>query len=203
MKTGLVAGLTGDICAGKSSVSALLKECGARVWDADAYVRALFERGDVKNEVVALCGPGVLDAQGNVDRGAISRLVFQDSPALLERLTREIIYPRTGEAIRQSIAEFRASADAPLLLVDAPTLFESGSNALCDRIIWIGAPPDVRERWAMDNRGWVPGEIARREARLLPAAQKKARCDAVIENSGSKEDLQHNVRQLWKQWTGS
>ena len=81
-----VLGLVGDICAGKSAVARALARRGARIFDADAAVHALYREPDVVAAVVEQFGPGVLDAAGQVDRRALGARVFAD-PAALRWLT--------------------------------------------------------------------------------------------------------------------
>ena len=203
MKPGPVVGLAGDVCAGKSSVSARFKTLGAQVWDADGFVRKLYEKDDVKADVRRLFGNAVFNEQGQVDRGKIGNLVFEQKPELLAQLTGQILYPRTGAAIREEIQTFRNQTVAKVLLLDAPTLFESGTASVCDRLLWVSAPLEVRSKWAAEKRGWPAGEIERRESRMLPAAEKRAKCQEVIHNNGTLDELNSQVDRIWKLWTGS
>lgn len=198
---GIVVGLVGSVCAGKSSVARRLREHGAMVYEADAIVRELYERPDVRAEVRSLLGDAVFEPSGAVNRAAIAERVFgpDGSAELRRRLTDEIIFPRTGAELNRRLAEFRAKASrGDVFLVDAPTLFEAGRDSLCDRIIWVTAPIERRREWAM-SRGWATDELDRRQAALIPDETKRRHADYIIENSGSLEALNAATDRVWEQ----
>ncbi len=198
---GIVLGLVGQVCSGKSLVARMLEQLGAELFSADECVRQLYERPEVREELVALFGRSVLRSDGSVDRSAIADRVFAD-PGLLRRLTSQIIFPRTGKAICARIERFRAGGDGPRLLVlDAPTLFESGRAELCDRILVVTAPDARRQAWSQ-QRGWPPGELQRRERALLPAETKLARAQFHIHNDMPLNELRRRVVSLWQQLLG-
>ena len=197
-----VIGLVGQVCAGKSAVAAAFQRRGARVRAADRWVHELYGRDDVKAEVRSLCGGGVFDSGGEVDRRKLGAAVFADA-GLLEALTRRVVYPRVGAALERETAAFRAATGpgaAPALVLDAPTLLEAGREPLCDRLLFVAAPRERRLAWALARRGWAPEELERRERHLLDEVRKRARCHAAIENSGTLEDLDRRVAELWKAW---
>jgi len=203
---GIVVGLVGQVCSGKSLVARMLEEFGAERFDADECVRQLYEQPEVREAVARLFGPEVLRPDGSVDRSKVAERVFAE-PELLRGLTEQIIFPRTGEAIRQRIERFRAAGHGPRVLVlDAPTLFESGRAELCDRIVVVTAPEPRRLAWSQ-RRGWPPGELQRRERALLPLEAKLARADFHVRNDGSVNELRRQVAELWQrllaQRTGS
>ncbi len=191
-----VLGLVGQVCAGKGTVAEAFRRRGARVIDADRMVHELYGRTEVQAEVRRVFGSEVFDARGQVDRKKLAALVF-DRLERLGELT-GILYPRVGAEVRAAKADFERSTD-PALVLDAPTLFEAGRDRDCDRIVFVAAPMERREEWAA-RRGWPPGEIARRERRMMNEEEKRSRCHAVIENRGSLEDLDRQVEALWREW---
>jgi dephospho-CoA kinase len=201
---GIVLGLVGDVCAGKSAVARRLAEHGAVVYEADAIVRGLYDQPDVQAEVRRLLGDGVFDSSGGVVRSAIAARVF--GPAgdaeLRQRLTEEIIFPRTRAVLLEQLSKFRAQANGgDVLVLDAPTLFEAGHADACDRILWVTAPMKRRENWA-EKRGWPPGEITRRDSAMISQEWKRARADFTIENSGSLAKLRGAVDRVWQAMHG-
>ncbi len=193
-----VIGLVGQVCSGKSAVADAFRRHGARVYDADKAVHEIYARPDVIREVVAMFGPDVLNDNGQVDRKVLARIVFGERKQL-KRLTSAIIFPRTGVAIESAIDAFRKS-DAPALLLDAPSLFESGRHDVCDSIVYVNAPLARREAWA-EKRGWLPGEIARRERMLDDESEKRRRADAILSNDGTLDNLDQQVGRLMRLWT--
>jgi dephospho-CoA kinase len=193
----LVIGLTGQVCAGKSAVAGAFGRLGATLYDADKCVHELYRQPEVIAQVRSLFGGAALNANGEVDRKALGKIVFGDT-ALLQRLTKEVIFPRTGRAIEAEIGRFRAS-DAPMLLLDAPTLFESGRSAVCDKIVFVCAPLSRRLAWAK-ARGWDENELRLRDMRLQDEQAKRRRAAVVIDNAGTLDDLDRQVWEVCDAW---
>jgi len=196
----IVIGLIGDVCAGKSTVADAFRRHGAQVYDADKHVHEIYRQADTIEQVKKLLGAEVLDASGQVDRKAVGRIVFND-PAKLEKLTKEIVFPRTTAAMKQALEAFHAS-EASALLLDAPTLFESGRDDLCDFIVYVTAPMERRAEWAR-ARGWDANELSRRDARLSRQSVKRWRADLVIDNKGTIEDIDRSVSESLRKWTAA
>jgi len=194
----IIIGLVGQICAGKSAVAEAFHNHGAMIYNADKSVHELYARPDVIAEVRETFGDGVIDENGAVDRKALGKIVFTDEEKL-QRLTREIIFPRTGIEMQKAIDAFRSSASAALVL-DAPTLFEAGRDGLCDNIVYVSAPQERREAWAL-KRGWPPGELARREKMFKRDSEKRQRADAIVRNVGSLDELDRQAARLMRLWT--
>jgi len=193
----IVIGLVGQVCAGKSSVSEAFRKRGARIYSADKAVHEIYKRPDVIEQVKEMFGAAVIDSTGHVDRRALGKIVFADE-AKLEALTSRIIFPRTSEGIRNEIDAFHKS-ESPVLLLDAPTLFESGRESMCDRILFVSAPLERRRQWAQ-ARGWPAGELEIRSSRMHDEANKRHKADAVIENNGTLEELDRKAGELLEKW---
>ena len=196
---GIVVGLVGPVCAGKSEVARLLRQRGAEILDADAIVRELYDSPEVQEEVRRLFGDEVFDAHGQVDRAAIASRIFGPNrdPRKRQELTERIIFPRTGRIVQAHLATFRARAGpADVLVLDAPTLIEAGRKGWCDKILFVTAPVERRNGWAV-RRGWDPGEVERRDAAMIPEPRKRLEADLVIENSGDLGKLERSVQEVW------
>jgi dephospho-CoA kinase len=141
-------------------------------------VRELYTRPDVREAVVDRFGRRVLTGDGEVNRGALGRIVFADAAELrwLERL----VLPLVSEEFVRWRGEHERMG-TPLLVHEAPTLFEAGVEDRYDTIVAITAPAGMRE----SRR---PG-AAERMTHQLPEAEKAARADVVYENSGTLEEL--------------
>ena len=197
-------GLVGPVCAGKSAVARLLEQRGAATYQADTVVRGLYGQLEVKQAVREIFGDDVFDAYGTVDRAAIARRIFgpPGDPELRRRLTEEVIFPRTGQAIRAQIDSFRERAGpGSVLVLDAPTLIEAGRTGWCDRMLLVTAPVARRRQWAA-ARGWTESDLEARDAAMIPEAEKLRRADYVIENTGGLQDLEAAVARLWDQLQG-
>jgi dephospho-CoA kinase len=199
-KRGVVLGLIGPVCAGKSEVSRRLRELGAETYDADAIVRQLYDQPEVKEAVRELFGDAVFQPDRSVNRAAIASRIFGSGsdPILRRRLTDEIIFPRTGAILRAAIDRFRAVAEpGDVLVLDAPTLVEAGRAGWCDELLLVTAPLDRRRKWAA-ARGWPPDELQRRDSAMLPESDKRRLARHVIENTGPQDELRIAVDRIWE-----
>jgi dephospho-CoA kinase len=190
----LHVGLTGNAAAGKSAVAELFRRWGATVIDADAIVRELQAPGaPVLGAIVARFGPGVLTADGALDRPALRARVLAD-PAALADLNR-LVHPAVAERRRALLAEARRRGDR-IVVSDIPLLFEADDPSGFDAVVLVDAPAAVR-RARLAARGLAAEEIERLMAAQQPAAAKRARSDFVIENDGDRAALERAAREVW------
>lgn len=185
-----VIGLVGGIGSGKSTVAQVFAHMGCLVIDADGDARKALNREDVVKELVSWWGDDILGPDGKPERARIAEIVFKDPSqrARLEALVHPIVKGDRLLTIARARQEGR-----PAVVIDAPLLFEAGSDKDCDAVVFVDAPPDQRLT-RVRARGWSGEELARREAAQLPLAEKRARSAVIIENSGSLETLQGLVR---------
>ena len=190
----LRVGLTGGIGAGKSEVSARLAALGAVVVDADQAARRVVEPGTPGLARIAeTFGPGVLQEDGSLDRAKLAEVVFADEEAL-GRLN-AIVHPLVHEWMVAADTAAQSRGDA-VIVHDVPLLAEGGRGGQFDVVIVVDVPPEVQvERLA--GRG-MPGEQARaRMAAQAAREQRLAVADIVIDNSGTLDDLDRQVREVW------
>lgn len=191
-----VVGLVGGIGAGKSTVAAALAERGAVVLDADAIGHALLDQTPSRELVVERFGEGVLDPTdpSRVDRKALGAIVFAD-PAALKDLER-ILHPRMRRTFEKAIARAsRRSAQAVVL--DAAILFEAGWDDLCDLVVFVDSPRDVRLARLAESRGWTAEQLEARERAQLALDEKRSRADMVVRNDGDASALGQDIEALW------
>lgn len=188
-------GLLGGVASGKSAVARLFEELGGQVLDADQAGHQVLGRPDVKAEIQERWGRGVFTPQGEVDRPALGRIVFAD-PAALKRLE-EITHPHIGVLLRERAKQLTARGAAAILL-DAAVMLKAGWEKLCDALIFVDAPRELRLARAK-RRGWSEQDFDRREAAQEPVEEKRRLCQYVIDNSGSLEMTREQVRQVWEQ----
>ncbi|MCC6627748.1 MAG: dephospho-CoA kinase [Chloroflexi bacterium] len=188
-------GLTGNIACGKSTVLALLAECGADTIDADREVHALYNPGSpVTAAIAAEFGAGVLAADGVVDRRALGAIVLGD-PARLRALE-TIVHP----AVRRQIEARIAASTAPVLVIDAIKLIEGGLADRCDSVWVVMCQPEVQLARLMARDGAGRADAERRIAAQPPASDKIARADVVIDNSGTRAATTEQVARAWTEW---
>jgi dephospho-CoA kinase len=185
-------GLTGGIGSGKSTVAALLAARGAVIVDADRIAREVVEPGSPGlAAVVDVFGPGVLTAEGSLDRPALAAVVFAD-PAARARLD-EVVHPR----VRARAAELVAAAPADAVVVqDVPLLVETGQAGSYDLVLVVEADLETRVRRLVD-RGLTEQDARARIASQATDAQRRAVADVVLLNDGAREELAARVDRFW------
>jgi dephospho-CoA kinase len=168
-------GLTGSIGMGKSTVAAMFAKRGVPVFDADAVVHRLQGPGGALVAAIEAAFPGTTGPTG-VDRAALGKAVLGDRAALAR--LEALVHP----AVAAQRARFLADhADAPLVLLDIPLLFETGGEASVDRIAVVSAPAAVQRARVLGRPGMTEERFAAILARQTPDSEKRARADFIIE----------------------
>lgn len=182
--------LTGNIAAGKSSVSGILRKLGAEVIDADSVYHDLTVSGGGLVSILAEeFGNAILDDYGGLDRMALGKIVFGDSDAL-KRLN-ELTHPAVISEIMNRMCGFSLRD----VVVEIPLLFEEGCMIKADFIWAVDADVSVRLERLMKRNGLSEDEALMRINSQRPI--DIGRCDAVIDNSGDSEELEKKVKDLF------
>jgi dephospho-CoA kinase len=188
--------LTGGIASGKSTVAAMLARRGAAIVDADQVAREVVEPGrPALAEIAAAFGPGVLGADGSLDRETLSNIVFADADA--RRRLEAITHPR----VRTRMAELAAEAlqsSPPLLVLDIPLLFESAMDRDFPEVLLAYVPTDVQLARLQIRNGLNREQAEQRLQAQDPIEDKRARSTWVIDNSGTVEQTQAEVDRWWQ-----
>jgi dephospho-CoA kinase len=193
-------GLTGNIGSGKSAVSELLAERGATIIDADVLARdAVMKGSPALDQIIAKWGKGVLDSEGNLDRAALRHVVF-DNQDDLDALN-EIVHPEVLKRRDDEVDAARARGDKVVVAV-IPLLFERHLADEFDSIVLVDAPRSARLDRIVKDRGIDEAEAMKMIASQMPSDLKRARADYVIENAGSREDLEDEVNRVWEEIVG-
>ncbi len=194
----MIVGIVGGIGSGKSLVASALVERGGVLIAADALGHEALCQPDIKERVVDRFGKSILDAQGQIQRRVLGRLVFADAKEL--RALEELVFPWIGQRIIEEIARARQGASARMIVLDAAIMMEAGWDKNCDRVIFVDASEEVRRRRLLDKRGWSAREVLEREASQLPVAEKRRRADAIVENMGTPAMLAEQIDRLLREW---
>lgn len=187
-------GLTGGIASGKSTVSAMLRELGAEVLDADVLAREAVAPGTPGLAEVAQRFPfAVVD--GALDRAKLGEWIFsrpQERTAL-----NAIVHPRIQELTLQRMEALEARG-VPVVFYDAALLIENGLHHLMDGVIVVSAPREAQVQRLMARNGLTREQAEARLASQLPLEEKVKHATIVIDNGGTLEDTRAQVERAWK-----
>lgn len=191
----LLIGLTGNIAAGKSTVSRLFTGWGATVIDADELARQAVAPGaPALDALVARWGPSMLLADGTLNRAALRHIVFGDAA---ERAALDaIVHPAVARLRAAEVAAAEARGDR-LVICDIPLLFEAGLTTSVSGIVLVDAPVAVRRARLVRDRGLEADEADAMINAQWPSEAKRPRANWVIENNGTPAQLEKRARAVY------
>lgn len=174
MKRPYRLGLTGSIGMGKSTTAGFFRDMGVPVWDADAAVHRLYDKGGAAVAPVgALCPEAVID--GAVDRTVLKDWIAADKSALPQ--LESVVHP----LVAKHREAFVAKVKGPLVVLDIPLLFETGAQV--DGVLVVTAPEAVQRARVMSRPGMDEQQFDSILARQMSDAEKRARADFVIQTT--------------------
>lgn len=191
-----VLGLTGGIGSGKSTAARAFLRQGATVVDADALAREAVAPASTGLAAVAARFPGVVGQDGELDRQALGRIVFEDPAA--RRALESIVHPRVAELAASRFAAAERDG-APLVVYDVPLLYENGIEMPEVCVVWAGL--DARRARIAARDPLPPEQIEARIAAQIPLEEKVRRADHVLDNDGDPDELEKQVARLYAQLT--
>ncbi len=193
MSRPVIIGLAGGIGSGKSTVARVFEGLGCVVIDSDRLSKEALAREDVRETLRQWWGGAVLTGDGQVDRGAVARIVFSDPK---ERARLEgLIHPLIAQARAKRIEDAR-NAGVDAVILDAPLLFEAGLDKEVDVVVFVDCPFETRVERVKTTRGWDEAELQLREKAQLGVEHKRQRSDYEVVNMGSPDDLRCQVSQI-------
>jgi dephospho-CoA kinase len=177
----LAVAITGGIGAGKSEALTAFARHGAATVSSDEIVHHLLRTPEVREAVVGQVGIGVIAPDGEIDRGALASVVFNDPESL--RWLEELLHPLVAAEYLQWREDLGRLPNPPQVAVtEVPLLFEAGGESRFDKVVVITAPKKLRQA-----RSTVATD--ERESRLMPDVDKVLRADYSYRNLGSLEEL--------------
>ena len=197
MRRFLLVGLTGGIATGKSTVTALLASPSVRVVDADALAREVVEPGTpAYARIVAEFGRDVLQPDGRLDRARVGQIVFPD-PAKRKWLE-SVTHPAIRARFERIMADLERQGFDGILIWDAALLVESGGHKNMDKVVVVTTDPDTQLRRLTARDGSSEAAARARTASQMPLAVKARAGDYVIDNSGTREQTEARVREVYR-----
>ncbi len=173
----IVLGLTGSIGMGKCTAATTLRRLGIPLFDADRTVHRLLAPGGAAVEPVNAEFPGVRAANGGIDRVLLGQRVFSDRAAL-SRLE-GIIHPMVEAGEKRFLGLCRARR-VPIVALDIPLLFESGSERRCDYVLVVSAPRLIQRQRVLRRPGMTESRLAAILKNQMPDREKRERADFIV-----------------------
>ncbi|MGH7760058.1 MAG: dephospho-CoA kinase [Candidatus Dormibacteraceae bacterium] len=189
-------GLTGGAGSGKSTVSAMLKDLGATVIDADEAAHAAYEPGSPGFESVVREFGSEYVRDGRIDRARLGELVFHDDEArdrlnaIVHPLVREWMAARTAESIE---------AGADMIVQEIPLLFENRLEPLYSTTVLVYVPEPAQLRRLVEGRGLSEDRALAMIASQMPIEDKRKLAEHVVDNSGTREATRAEVERIWNE----
>lgn len=189
----MILGLTGGYCAGKNAAAALLEARGWTAVDVDrlGHEALAAEAG----AVAARFGPGVLAADGRVDRRALGAIVFASRKALAD--LEAIVHPRMFALLDERLASLGAAGGRAC--VNAAILYKMPVLARCDLVVEVRAGLAARIRRGRARDGLAPLAVLGRILRQRPLWERRprgARAPLVLRNDDGAEELERGLDAL-------
>lgn len=201
----LKVGLTGGIASGKSVVGEMFVALGAHLIQADTIAHRLMQPGEVVyREVVLHFGEGILNPDGSVNRARLAEAAFggPGKPPRVQELN-QIVHPAVLRRQDEWMEEVGRGDSRAIAMVEAALILEAGAAKRFDRLVVVTCRPEQRiQRWATRvgaDEETARREVTRRMAAQLPDEEKVKAADYVIDNSGSLDETQKRVRELYSQ----
>lgn len=195
----VVIGLTGGIATGKSTVSGMFKDLGIPVIDADVLAREAVDPTEpAYAEIIAAFGRSILQSDKTIDRKALGKIVFAD--AAKRQLLNSIVHP----AVRRKMVEQRdayVAQNVSCVVLDIPLLFEGELTSYVDKtlVVFVDEPLQLKRLTLRDSLS--EADALKRIQAQMPIRQKAEMADAVIDNSGYRDQTKEQLYDLLRDWS--
>lgn len=194
----MIIGLTGSIASGKSTISAMLKEKGYPIIDADIVARLVVEPGTSNlHEIERQFGASVINEDGTLNRDALGKLIFND-PAKRKQLN-DLMHPAIRSEMLRQRDELLKSGHKTLIM-DIPLLFESRLQHFVDKILVVSVTEEMQLERLMQRNSLTVEEATSRIHSQLPVSEKEKGADAVIYNNGTIAQSQQQLERILDEW---
>ncbi len=193
----VVAGLTGGIATGKSTVSAIFKTCGAVIVDADVIARDVVQKGQKAwSGIVDTFGSRILLPDGSINRPALGDIIFHDP--VRQQILNHIVHPEVMAETNRRLAEINHNSPDAVVILDVPLLFESGMDQGLSEIIVVYIPEPLQLQRLMHRNALSKDQALARIRSQMPVEEKKRRATQIIDNSGALDTTREATQAIYQ-----
>ncbi len=195
----ITIGLVGGVASGKSVVACDFQKLGAGILNGDRIGHEVLNLPSVRDQLIDRWGDKVLDDE-TLDRSAIAEIVFDSAnPAAQSELDflESVTHPEIERILSERLNKMSEISRFPIAVIDASVMMKAGWDSLCDRIVFVEAPVELRRKRAQ-LRGLESEQFDAREASQFSVAEKKQRADIIIDNSGPPQSTFQQVEEVWQ-----
>ncbi len=194
----IVIGIVGGVASGKSQAARFFEELGAKVLDGDRAGHEVLRQPEVIEAARGRWGEEILDADGQIIRQKVAKIVFAPNPAAAEelRFLEELSHPRISEILQRQLCELNDDGQTNVTVIDAALLLKAGWDRFCDVVVFIDVPRQIRKARAA-ARGWDASQFYHRECTQESIETKRSRADFIIDNAGSPDELKQQIHEFW------
>ncbi|WP_019415942.1 dephospho-CoA kinase [Paenisporosarcina sp. TG20] len=194
----MIIGLTGSIASGKSTISAMLKEMGFPIIDADLVARSVVEPGTkTLQEIERVFGHEVINSDGTLNRESLGNLIFHN-PKIRKQLN-ELIHPAIRTEMLRMRDEILQSGEKDMVM-DIPLLFESKLQHFVDKILVVSVTEEIQLQRLMKRNSLSIEEAKSRIQTQLPISEKEKGADAIIYNNESIQKSKDQLMRILEEW---
>jgi dephospho-CoA kinase len=193
----VVAGLTGGIATGKSTVAKIFEDAGAIIIDADKIARDVVGKGrPAYHEIVKQFGREVLLPDGEINRGYLADIIFNDSDK--KKALNRIVHPFVLQAMAEKLEQLEKDTPDAVVILDVPLLIESGMHKDMSDVIVVYAPEHVQIKRLMARNNISETDALSRISSQMPIEEKKNLASILIDNSDTKERTRERTLEVYK-----
>jgi len=199
VSAGLVIGLTGGMASGKTTVAAMLRQCGCRVLDVDRVGhQALAKKTPCYRKLIQAFGREICDTAGRIDRRRLAEAAFKNKAKY--GLLCRIVHPWISKRLAQEVVKFRQQRQPGILVLEAAMLLEAGWHSQVDQVVLVIAGRLRQLQRVRRSERMSLAQARQRLAFQWPDGRKRQYADHIIENCNTVTDTRRQVRRLWRHW---
>jgi len=182
----IIAGLTGGIATGKSTVSSILRKAGAVLIDADAIARDVVKKDlPAWHEIVRIFGKEVLLPDGEIDRTRLGGIIFRDSSK--KETLNKIVHPHVIQKVAELLEKIGKESPDSIVILDVPLLIEAEMQKGMEDVILVYTPEDIQINRLVERDKISEEEALLRVRSQMPIEKKREFATFIIDNSGPIE----------------